>query len=97
VGEGRRGVGRRRTVPRGAGLPEPDRRDVVAVQREDETTESNPGQETVIRGNDTLIILGRRDACQTVESLASANASIDELEALEAEPDETGDDETPGA
>ena len=63
---------------------------VVAVQREDESTESNPGPETVLRVDDTLIVLGGREACQTVESLASANASVEELEVLEAEGDAEG-------
>lgn len=46
---------------------------VVAIQRDDDT-ESNPGPETVIEADDTLIILGTRDACQRAESLAGGEA-----------------------
>jgi TrkA domain protein len=58
---------------------------VVSIQRADET-ESNPGPETTIRGGDTLIILGSRDACREVEVLA---AEVDEPEsAAESGADE---------
>lgn len=43
---------------------------VVSIQRDDET-ESNPGPETVIQADDTLIILGTREACREVEDLAA--------------------------
>jgi TrkA domain protein len=43
---------------------------VVSIQRDD-TAESNPGPETVIRAGDTLIILGPREACREVEALAA--------------------------
>ena len=43
---------------------------VVAIQRDDDT-ESNPGPETVVEADDTLIILGTREACQRAESLAA--------------------------
>ena len=43
---------------------------VVAIQRSDDT-ESNPGPETVIQANDTLIVLGTRESCKRVESLAA--------------------------
>ena len=49
---------------------------VVAIQRDDET-ESNPGPNTVIEANDTLIILGTRKACKLVESIAGGE-SIEE-------------------
>ncbi len=49
---------------------------VVAIQRE-EDTESNPGPNTVIEAGDTLIILGQRETCRRVESLAGGE-SIDE-------------------
>jgi TrkA domain protein len=49
---------------------------VVSIQRGDET-KANPGPETVIRGEDTLIILGTREACRDVEALAAA---VDEPE-----------------
>lgn len=55
---------------------------VVAVKRES-GTESNPGPDTVIVGGDTLIILGTREACRTVEALASDSdddSAIDESE-----------------
>lgn len=42
---------------------------VVAIQRDDDT-ESNPGPNTVIQTDDTLIILGTRNACKRVESIA---------------------------
>jgi TrkA domain protein len=51
---------------------------VVAIQRDDDT-ESNPGPETVIRAEDTLIILGTREACKRAETLASGE-SIDAAE-----------------
>ncbi|MEF8915856.1 cation:proton antiporter regulatory subunit [Natronomonas sp.] len=44
---------------------------VVSIQRGDET-ESNPGPETTVRGEDTLIILGSREACREAEALAAA-------------------------
>jgi TrkA domain protein len=47
---------------------------VVAIQREDET-ESNPGPETVIEVEDTLIVIGEREACSEVESLAAGEPS----------------------
>jgi len=43
---------------------------VVAVKRES-GTESNPGPDTVVEAGDTLIVLGTREACQSVEALAS--------------------------
>lgn len=43
---------------------------VVAIQRDDDT-ESNPGPETAVEADDTLIILGTREACHRAESLAS--------------------------
>jgi TrkA domain protein len=52
---------------------------VVAVQR-DEDTESNPGPDTVIQADDTLIILGTRGACRSVESLAAGEAAADDPE-----------------
>ncbi|MGM0717839.1 MAG: cation:proton antiporter regulatory subunit [Halobacteriota archaeon] len=52
---------------------------VVAIQR-DEDTESNPGPESVIEADDTLIILGPRDACRSVESLASDDTAADDLD-----------------
>ena len=64
---------------------------VVAIQREDEETESNPGPETRIRAGDTLIVLGARDACQTVESMVSATDGAD-LETLEERDPDSGDD-----
>lgn len=56
---------------------------VVAIQR-DEETESNPGPETVIEADDTLIILGTRDACQRAESLAGGE-EISEKDTDEAD------------
>lgn len=57
---------------------------IVAVRRGSETL-SNPGPETVIQAEDTLIVLGTRQACQSVESLASGTAeSVD--------PDDVEDD-----
>jgi TrkA domain protein len=53
---------------------------VVAIQRDDDT-ESNPGPETVIEADDTLIILGTREACKRVETLASG-------EPIDADPEE---------
>lgn len=57
---------------------------VVAIQR-DEKTESNPGPKTVIEVDDTLIILGTREACRRAESLAAGEAldedNIDETDA----------------
>ncbi|MEF8778234.1 MAG: TrkA C-terminal domain-containing protein [Natronomonas sp.] len=50
---------------------------VVSIQRDDET-ESNPGPNTVIEADDTLIILGTREACRQVESLASGETSIED-------------------
>jgi TrkA domain protein len=50
---------------------------VVSIQR-DEGTESNPGPETVIRSDDTLIVLGTREACRRAESLAGGETSIEE-------------------
>jgi TrkA domain protein len=52
---------------------------VVAIQRE-ETTKSNPDPETTIRGEDTLIIIGTRDACGIVESMASGTAEVDDVD-----------------
>jgi len=49
---------------------------VVSIQRDDDT-ESNPGPDTVIEADDTLIILGTREACRRVESLASGETSIE--------------------
>lgn len=46
---------------------------VVSIQRGDET-KSNPGPETVIQADDTLIILGTREACRNVEDLAAEGA-----------------------
>ncbi|QLD86214.1 cation:proton antiporter regulatory subunit [Natronomonas halophila] len=65
---------------------------VVSIQRDD-TTESNPGPETVIQAGDTLIILGPREACREVEGLA---AEVDEPEsAIESGViDELADDDT---
>jgi TrkA domain protein len=48
---------------------------VVSIQRDDET-ESNPGPETKIEAGDTLIILGTREACQRVESLAGGESTV---------------------
>jgi TrkA domain protein len=48
---------------------------IVAIQRDDDT-ESNPGPETVIEADDTLIVLGTREACKRVETLSSG-ASIE--------------------
>lgn len=56
---------------------------VVAIQRAD-NTKSNPGPETVIQVEDTLIVLGSRDSCKRVESLAAGrqlNGSDDEGDA----------------
>ncbi len=50
---------------------------VVSIQRGDET-ESNPGPDTVIEADDTLIIFGTREACRQVESLASGETSIED-------------------
>ena len=43
---------------------------VVAIQRDDDT-ESNPGPDTVLEADDTLIVLGTREACHRAESLAA--------------------------
>jgi TrkA domain protein len=45
---------------------------VVAIQRNDDT-ESNPGPETTIRADDTLIVIGTREACNRVETLAAGD------------------------
>lgn len=53
---------------------------IVAIQRENDT-ESNPGPETVIETGDTLILLGSREACRAVESLASGETEYDQHDA----------------
>ena len=57
---------------------------IVSIQR-DEGTESNPGPETVIEADDTLIVLGTREACRRVESLAGSDMSVE----ADAEEDDT--------
>jgi TrkA domain protein len=47
---------------------------IVAIRRDDDT-KSNPGPDTVIEADDTLIILGTREACKHVETLASGEAA----------------------
>ncbi len=67
---------------------------VVAIDREDEATKSNPGPETVIRAGDTLIVLGDRDACQDVESLAAGESTPRELEDFDTDSPEPSQDES---
>ncbi len=57
---------------------------VVAIKRDDET-ESNPGAETVIEAGDTLVIIGAREACRAVESLASGGAESTSIEDAEGD------------
>ena len=52
---------------------------VVSIQRGDET-ESNPGPKTVIEADDTLIVLGTREACRRAESLAGGESPLEEGE-----------------
>ena len=66
---------------------------VVAVQREEEGTDSNPGPETTVRADDTLIVLGPREACRTAASLASGAPGA-ELESLEAAGEGADDGES---
>ena len=64
---------------------------VVAIQRDDDT-ESNPGPDTAIEADDTLIVLGTREACHRAESLVSGDADGN------ADADENGDaDDEDGA
>lgn len=64
---------------------------VVAIQHEDETTESNPSPETTLRAGDTLIVLGPREACQTVLDLVAGDAieAVDELDDRDPDEDDT--------
>ena len=65
---------------------------VVAIQRENEVTESNPGPETTVHAGDTLIVLGERDACQTVESIVSGTGDGDLGGLEETDTDTDADD-----
>lgn len=61
---------------------------VVSIQRDGET-ESNPGPETVIQADDTLIILGTREACRSVEGLAAEGSESETEAGNPGENDET--------
>jgi len=68
---------------------------VVAIKREDDT-ESNPGAETVIGADDTLIVLGSRESCRRVESLAAGaehgDGSVNANGDADAESEDEGGD-----
>jgi TrkA domain protein len=64
---------------------------VVSIQRDD-TTESNPGPETVIQAGDTLIILGTREACRGVEDIAAEDDGVES--SIESDADDEPSDDT---
>ena len=56
---------------------------VVAIRRDDDT-ESNPGPDTVLGTDDTLILLGTREACHRAESLVAGGDGADGRDADDA-------------
>lgn len=61
---------------------------VVAIQREGDTV-SAPGADTAIRADDTLVVIGPREACDRVERLA-AGADADDEVTVSDEPGTAG-------
>ncbi|EMA42741.1 cation:proton antiporter regulatory subunit [Halococcus saccharolyticus] len=50
---------------------------VVAIQRGEETI-TNPGPDTEIGTDDTLVVLGSRDACRRLHDLAAGDRTLDD-------------------
>ena len=48
---------------------------VIAIQRGDETL-TNPGPETQIEADDTLVVLGSQNACRQLDELAAGSTSL---------------------
>ncbi|WP_254542949.1 cation:proton antiporter regulatory subunit [Halomarina pelagica] len=49
---------------------------VIAIQRGEETL-TNPDPETEIRAEDTLVVLGSRDACRKLDDVVAGDAELD--------------------
>ena len=63
---------------------------VIAIQRGDETL-TNPGPQTRIEVDDTLVVLGSQDACRRLDDLAAGSITIEDIdeEAVDSETDAT--------
>lgn len=63
---------------------------VIAIQRDDEIL-TNPGPETRIEANDTLVVLGSQDACRRLDELVAGNTSLEDIDedAVDSDVDTT--------
>ena len=52
---------------------------VIAIQRDDDTL-TNPGPETLIEADDTLVVLGSQNACRQLDELAAGNTSLEDID-----------------